>query len=1254
MNLPVPDSPQGGKRLTVRCYGGSMDFFFASGDLLSVDTGAKADPESIKPGDIIAYLDWADAPLVSVHRVIILLGSQEDLRFLTKGDGNLWFDPPVSVAQLVGKVTGVSRGGQSFHIGSGTGRSAGLAIAAYSYFAALLSLACRAAATAAQYPLCMAASAATALAPSFPPAAALLKGLLKAVLLADSVRREAFRSQLARLAGRIAALEGVPAGAEPSVPDGSVETVLAGEIKGKVSLAGRVLVAGDVTVLPGASLSLAPGAEVRFSRAKYGNDSALRPDGLLPLDFSDGRLCKILVYGELLCGGDGAPVRLGDGDAQWDSIIFLGRSSGVIRNTEFRGRSRPLRAMDFSRLSVEGAVSCGGPAPAFLALSGFASAGLKGSDFSGLAAPVSVEGLSRFTARDCRFTGAAAAVSAGGLSVCRLYRCAFSGSTSEALRLYGGARAALSRCSASGGASFCSCSGKSSLALRGCGLSGLSGTAALFYGRSLALRGCRVNGGARGVFFSGRRLKAVSSEFSGNTATALEAVSGDADWRNCRFETNLAAAAVFAGRSLTMGGCRFSGNAKGLVFSGERLEASSSEFSGNSAAALEAVFGTASLEDCRFETNSGGAALAFSGRRLEALRCAALANQSGFDITRGDAAISDSDFSRNSGAAVAFSGGRLEALRCGAAGNGEGFIVSGGDCAVSDSSFTGNAGAALVFSGRRLDALRCRAEENGRGFLCSGEEAAVSATSFSGNAAASLETDSGSLMAEECSFCGGPEALRAGRGARAALSSSRVEGARECAVTASGPGTAVSLSEVKIERCRRGVHASGGGVSASDSTITDSSERGLYAEKNGALDWRGGEISRSAAQGVRLESGSVLRLRGTALTGNADGISSADSAVTLSGAVFSGNSGSAISLTGGDHELADCVLENGGSGLGVYGGAYCAAQRLAVSGTGAEAVDLSSGRLRVSALSVKNCAGGITAGAGGVLEAEVLELEGAASHGIQLRDGARLLVKGGKISSCGACAVFASGPCEAQIDSFEISGCRDGITADGGGTVVRATSIEDIGGACLSCSGGRLEADGLRLRRARTGLALHKGSSSAVSLSEIADMEAGLEATGGSVCSLSGASIRSCARGAWLQDGARAEFSGCFVENSSEAGIYADAAVLSAEKTTFGHNNMAIFADRGSDVRIKDCGFSGNRTGIKADNSSGVNASGSALSGSEWDAVWCAGGARLELRGNTFSSNRYGIKEDGPCSVDSADNSFSGSGEADHLAWPRV
>jgi hypothetical protein len=125
-----------------------MNFFLTSGDQLLVDTAARTAPENIRPGDIIAFLDWAGAPVVSVHRVFFRYRAGDgSRRFLTKGDGNLWFDASVGTDQIVGKVAALELAGRSpLKLDSGPGFRAGLLIAAYSYFAVLGVRVCEAAA----------------------------------------------------------------------------------------------------------------------------------------------------------------------------------------------------------------------------------------------------------------------------------------------------------------------------------------------------------------------------------------------------------------------------------------------------------------------------------------------------------------------------------------------------------------------------------------------------------------------------------------------------------------------------------------------------------------------------------------------------------------------------------------------------------------------------------------------------------------------------------------------------------------------------------------------------------------------------------------------------------------------------------------------------------------------------------------------------------------------------------------------------
>ena len=72
----------------------------------------------------------------------------------------------------------------------------------------------------------------------------------------------------------------------------------------------------------------------------------------------------------------------------------------------------------------------------------------------------------------------------------------------------------------------------------------------------------------------------------------------------------------------------------------------------------------------------------------------------------------------------------------------------------------------------------------------------------------------------------------------------------------------------------------------------------------------------------------------------------------------------------------------------------------------------------------------------------------------------------------------------------------------------------------------------------------------------------------------------------------RTAFAGCSLENSSVAGVYADAASFNAERTAFGHSNMGVFADRGARHLVLL-----SRSGPKSDADRAATAGSSAASG---------------------------------------------------------
>ena len=413
-----------------------MVHLFASGDSLAVDSEARLDPGKIRPGDIVAYLDWAGAPSVSVHRVIFRFRTKDGgWKFLTKGDGNLWFDPLVDAAQITGKVTGLFRGGRPVAIDSGPCYWAGIFIACYSLFAAAATRVCGEAARAVVYFACRAEAAAMVLARRLPPARALVPVLLRCGIAADPNRYECFSPAFSWLPGKVMDLASalsrrkgavVPGAEKPA--GGCAGTVLAGIVKGSLTLGGPVTICGDVTIMPGAALVLLPGSTVRFSSVKSADSCALRAAGGGLREFRNDKLCKILVYGEFTCAGSpGAPVTMGGSGADWDCVAFLGRSRGVLENVLVSGAISPFWAMDFSRVRLSGIKADARVSRELCVAAGCSTVELNGTVAEGTASPVSVLDLAKMTVRDCGFSGADTAVNVSGAARCRVSNTAITG-----------------------------------------------------------------------------------------------------------------------------------------------------------------------------------------------------------------------------------------------------------------------------------------------------------------------------------------------------------------------------------------------------------------------------------------------------------------------------------------------------------------------------------------------------------------------------------------------------------------------------------------------------------------------------------------------------------------------------------------------------------------------------------------------------------------------------------------------------------
>ncbi|OGR41452.1 MAG: hypothetical protein A2X35_10615 [Elusimicrobia bacterium GWA2_61_42] len=1200
-----------------------MDFFFASGDSLVLDSEAKNTPEKIKAGDIIAYLDWADAPLVSVHRVMLrFTGKDGGARFLTKGDGNLWFDPPVSAGQVLGKVVEIRRPGlEPLGIDLGPGRGAGLLIAGYSYFAVLAVRACESAAGLLQRAVCLGAAAAAGSGRCFPLFRHLLPALLRTGLWADLNRHESFYAVFSWLPGKLAKAARAAGGRQAfpmAAAEQPAETFLSGNIRERLVLSGRVTIGGDVTILPGASLVLQPGASVNFAAGKSSNSRALRTAGRDVLNFENGKLCKLLVYGEFVCAGSAeAPVRLGGSGDKWDALIFLGRSTGRLDNVLFSGAANPLRVMDFARVRLTSVGA--GQVKEFCVLSGCASVELRQTRLDGVAAPAAAHDLARLTARDCSFVNSGAAVRVSGLARCRLTRCVFSAFSEYALRADEAGAVFAGNCSVSGGELPIFGAGGSSLRLRGTEITKAAGPAVTFQGRSLKVTGCRVHGNFKAVLFSGGRAALKSSVFSRNTVFALDAARGDVSAEDCVFEAGAPGAAgqggpviSFRGGTLELTRCQLRDNARALLLAGRRARLKACVFSRNSIFTVDAVSGDLTAENCVFDANSGGPVLTFRGRRLEISAAEARDNAGGLLIFGRQAFITASVFLRNAGAGLELNKGLLQAAGCSFVSNQEGFRAGAGVRArLTRCSFSSSAACAVSAGqpGARVELAETEIDGCRRGVHAAGSRVLLEGAVIRGCLERGLFLEAGAAL--DCRggeiFGCAAQAVRLETGAWLRMAGTRIAG--------NGDGISAEDGTVRLDDVRFADNAGtsislNGGAHKVENCSLQRGGVGVGVYKNGRCDAR--DVTVSGTKGAALEvSAALARVSNIRIRACAAGVK-AESGARLE----------AVGLS------IDGVRAHG---LLARGGSFIQADGVEILNCGGSAVLASNlCGLRLKSLKAEKCAVGLTLEQGGSARLEAARLTDIA----------------------GCCVSCSGGTLDAAAVTLLRANTGFSIT-EGGAAGIRNSEVADMAGSCVSCSAGKVNAWDVKLLRGKAGFSLHSGAAAGITRAEISLMAAGLEATGGSAARLKNSVLQNCGRGAWLQDGSSAEVLGGRFESSADAGIYADGGACSARGTAFSKNNIGVFADRGAEVRLRNARFSGNRTGLKADNGARVNLAASTISGCEWDGVWCGGNAALVLANNTFASNRHGIKEDGPCAVSAADNKFRENSAADHLAWPR-
>jgi signal peptidase len=109
-----------GTHVTFRAHGISMRPFIRPGDVLTVE---RIPAVALRPGDVV--LTFRSDGQVLVHRLIRIEPSGDNPRYITRGDALIAEDPPVTAAEITGRVTAVERNGKPRPFNRGMNRMAG-------------------------------------------------------------------------------------------------------------------------------------------------------------------------------------------------------------------------------------------------------------------------------------------------------------------------------------------------------------------------------------------------------------------------------------------------------------------------------------------------------------------------------------------------------------------------------------------------------------------------------------------------------------------------------------------------------------------------------------------------------------------------------------------------------------------------------------------------------------------------------------------------------------------------------------------------------------------------------------------------------------------------------------------------------------------------------------------------------------------------------------------------------------------------
>ncbi len=128
-----------------------------------------------------------------------------------------------------------------------------------------------------------------------------------------------------------------------------------GLIEGGAVWEGRVRVAGDVVVAPGARLEIRPGTVISFAARPRWSCAVFRSakEGY-PIEASQRELCDLVILGRLDAQGkEGSPIVFAAQREPWGGLVFMERSEGRFNGAVINGGAEALiQTFDRSRASL--------------------------------------------------------------------------------------------------------------------------------------------------------------------------------------------------------------------------------------------------------------------------------------------------------------------------------------------------------------------------------------------------------------------------------------------------------------------------------------------------------------------------------------------------------------------------------------------------------------------------------------------------------------------------------------------------------------------------------------------------------------------------------------------------------------------------------------------------------------------------------------------------------------------------------------